>query len=259
MRSALQARSWQPVGLIVFQGLALLLLASWWFEGSYTRLAWDQLDRAVFYALNGSLAEGELWQRFWAIANHRAFDLSSAILIMFLYALFALEEQGKYLTERIAVFMLVFIFTLLMIEISNVSLEELHRKSPSLMLEPVYRLSELVPDINAKDSSGSSFPGDHAAVLMMWAGYLWFLAGARYGLVALIITILFSMPRVVGGAHWFTDDFIGSGVVALTGLGWLFFTPLCRVGTRWMMPLAKRLAPVVKWLMRLIGVKLTNS
>lgn len=258
MRSPLLIRSWNPVGLVIFQGAALLLLASWWFEGSFTRLAWDQLDQAIFYALNGSLAEGELWQRFWAIANNRAFDLVSAILVMFLYALFALEERGKYLTERIAVFLLVFIFTLIMIEISNVSLEELHRSSASLVLEPVYRLTELVPDIKTKDSSGSSFPGDHAAVLLMWTGYFWFLAGPRYGLIVLIIAVLFSLPRVVAGAHWFTDDFVGSGVVALTGLGWLFYTPLCRTGTRLMMPVAKRIVPVVTWVMKLIGVKLGN-
>ncbi len=250
-------KGWHPVGLLLFQGLALLLLASWWFKDSGTRLLWDQLDQSVFFTLNGSLAEGEGWQRFWAMANYRAFDLVSAILIMFMYARFSLAEGGKYLTERIATFLLVFIFTLLMIEISNVTLEELSRKSPSLVLEPVYRLTELVPDIKSKDSSGSSFPGDHATVLMMWAGYFWFLAGARYGLAVLLIAILFSKPRVVAGAHWLTDDLVGSGTVALTGLGWLFFTPLCRTGTRWLMPIARRIAPVVAWVVRLIGIRVS--
>ena len=257
MTSDAENKGWRPVGLLVFQGLALLLLASWWFKDSGTRLLWDQLDQSVFFNLNGSLAEGESWQRFWAIANNRAFDLVSAILVMLLYARFSLAEGGKYLTERIAVFILVFLFTLLMIEISNGTLEELARKSPSLVLEPVYRLTELVPDIKTKDYSGSSFPGDHATVLIMWTGYFWFLAGTRYGLTALLIAILFSMPRVVAGAHWFTDDVVGSGVVALTGLGWLFYTPLCRVGTRRLMSVARRIAPIVAWVMRLIGIRVS--
>lgn len=259
MHSGVRVKTWHPTGLLVFQGLALLLLASWWFEGSHTRLLWDQWDRAVFYTLNGSLAEGESWQRFWAIANNRAFDLTSAILVLLLYARFALADGGKYLAERIAVFILIFLFTLIMIETSNVSLENLHRKSPSLVLEPVYRLTELVPDIKTKDSSGSSFPGDHSAVLLMWTGYFWFLAGTRYGLTALLIAVLFSMPRVVAGAHWFTDDFVGSGVVALTGLGWLFFSPLNRTGTRWMMPISRKLASVVRWFLQRVGIELSKS
>ena len=256
MNSDTENRGWRPVGLLVFQGLALLLLASWWFKDSTTRLLWDQLDQLVFFSLNGSLAEGESWQRFWAIANNRAFDLVSAILVMLLYARFSLAEGGKYLAERIAAFILVFLFTLLMIEISNGTLEELSRKSPSLILEPVYRLTELVPDITAKDFSASSFPGDHASVLMLWTGYFWLLAGARYGLIVLLIAVLFSMPRVVAGAHWFTDDVVGSGFVALTGLGWLFYTPLCQRGIRWMLPVARKIAPIVAWIMRLIGIKL---
>lgn len=233
--------------------LAALLLLSWWWEGSATRGLWDSLDRAVFYALNGSLAGGGAWAKFWAIANHRAFDLVSATLLLLLYAHFALAQRGKYLAERIALLVALFLFTLVMIEISNNTLEELKRHSASMVLEPVYRLSELFPHIEAKDYSASSFPGDHATVLLMFTGYFWFAAGWRYGVTMVVLAILFSMPRVVAGAHWLTDDLVGSGVVALLGLAWLYGTPLHRTLQGWMMPIGRALARLVE---RVLGLLL---
>ena len=49
---------------------------------------------------------------------------------------------------------------------------DLSGPSPSLVLSPAYLLTELFPDIPAKDGSGRSFPGDHATVLIVWAAYL---------------------------------------------------------------------------------------
>lgn len=250
MHRTLQKSGFRPGILLVFHLIAALLLLSWWWEGTVTREWWDGLDRAVFFTLNGSLADGGAWARFWAMANHRSFDLASALLVAVLYARFALAEDRRYLVERIALFFAIFLFTLVMIEFSNGTLEELKRHSASMVLEPVYRLTELVPDINAKDYSASSFPGDHATVLLMFTGYFWFAAGWRYGVIVALIALLFSMPRVVGGAHWFTDDVVGSGSIALVGLAWFFGTPLHRMVQGWMMPLGRRLAPLVEWILR---------
>lgn len=250
MNSAAQQKGFRPLLLLLFHLLAAVLLLSWWWEGTLTRGWWDALDRRVFYTLNGSLADGGAWTRFWAMANHRAFDLASALLVAILYGRFALSARRQYLAERIALFLAIFLFTIVMIEISNTTLEELNRHSASMVLEPVYRLTELVPDIEAKDYSASSFPGDHATVLLMFTGFFWFAAGWRYGAVMALIALLFSMPRVVGGAHWLTDDVVGSGTVALVGLAWFFGTPLHRIVQGWMMPLGRRLASVVEWVLR---------
>ena len=38
--------------------------------------------------------------------------------------------------------------------------------------------------------------------------------------VALLITLVFSLPRVMIGAHWFTDIAVGSLSVVLVGASW---------------------------------------
>jgi len=39
------------------------------------------------------------------------------------------------------------------------------------------------------------------------------------------LALVFMMPRLVAGAHWGQDDYIGGGLVALLALGWGYYTP----------------------------------
>ena len=56
--------------------------------------------------------------------------------------------------------------------------------------------------------------------------FFWHYGGRRYGLPFVVLTVVFSLPRIVVGAHWLTDDLVGSGFFALLGIGLLFATPL---------------------------------
>jgi len=40
-----------------------------------------------------------------------------------------------------------------------------------------------------------------------------------------VIAVLFSLPRIMAGAHWFTDVAVGSLSVVLVGLSWWLITP----------------------------------
>lgn len=42
--------------------------------------------------------------------------------------------------------------------------------------------------------------------------------GKTAGIIALIIFVVFAFPRVMIGAHWFTDIVVGSLTVILIGL-----------------------------------------
>ncbi len=44
--------------------------------------------------------------------------------------------------------------------------------------------------------------------------------------IALIIVVVFAFPRVMIGAHWFTDIAVGSLSSVLIGLPWCLMTPL---------------------------------
>ena len=41
------------------------------------------------------------------------------------------------------------------------------------------------------------------------------------------LAFLFMLPRLVAGAHWGQDDYIGGVAMAALALGWGYYTPLC--------------------------------
>jgi len=236
--------------LIIWHVIALLLAISWWFPETLTREFWNGIDNTFFFSLNGSLAEGGGWAKMWAIANHRLFDACSALTMLILYGHYALRENATHLVQRTALFMWLIIISLLVVQTGKTFLE-IDRFSPSKVLQPAYLLTELFPGIDAKDKSSHSFPADHTTVLLLWTGFLWVFAGWRYGIIMAIAAIVFSLPRLVSGAHWLTDSIIGAGILVLPALAWCFFSPLCRYGENWMQRPAQ-------WLVRLVTPVLTT-
>ena len=61
---------------------------------------------------------------------------------------------------------------------------------------------------------------------------LWFFAGRRYGLVSAVFATFFVLPRLVSGAHWFTDAIIGGVVTALVVVPLVVYTPVQDILTR---------------------------
>ncbi|CQR23401.1 undecaprenyl pyrophosphate phosphatase [Yersinia enterocolitica] len=63
-------------------------------------------------------------------------------------------------------------------------------------------------------------------MLMIFACFMlrYFSRGAF--VIALLIVVIFSLPRVMIGAHWFTDIAVGSLSVVLVGSSWILLTPL---------------------------------
>lgn len=55
------------------------------------------------------------------------------------------------------------------------------------------------------------------------------------------LAVLFMLPRLVAGAHWGQDDYIGGLLMAILALGWSYYTPLAAKGSalllRWTAPL----------------------
>lgn len=100
-----------------------------------------------------------------------------------------------------------------------------NRLSPTLALDSVHRVSEIT-GIFTKDASKSSFPGDHGLMLIIFAAFVWRYAGLRYFAAAVLLIIIFSLPRIMAGAHWFSDIMAGSLSLALITVPWILLTPL---------------------------------
>lgn len=227
---------WRKTPLGLANLLALLLLSSWLVEP--TRSLWLTLDEQLFWAMNRSLAWGEPWQRLWALANNRAFDLVAALSMLLLFAHQALLRDRRRLRHYIAVGLMMFITLLLTLAISKEL--PIERPSATAMFTEALRLTQLVPDIPTKDFSSDSFPGDHGLVLLLCAGFALAYLPRRHGLLALLFMLLFTLPRLMSGAHWVTDELVGALSLGLISLSWLFATPLHRRLLGWFERLVER-------------------
>jgi membrane-associated phospholipid phosphatase len=219
----------------VFGAAAGLLLGSWFLPP--TRAWWDLLDVATFRTLNGSLDGPRAWQVFWAAANHRAADLVPLAFMLWLLARYVFAGTLQQAAQRSALLAAAVCAMLIARQVAEFDAFEVDRNSPTWVLDDPIRLSELVPWIDAKDASRHSFPGDHCLFLTMLAIFTWRAAGWRNGAISAGAAVVFSLPRLVSGAHWLTDDLVGSAAIALLAMGAFFGTPLHAVLAGWFEPL----------------------
>ncbi len=63
-------------------------------------------------------------------------------------------------------------------------------------------------------------------MLLIFSTFMWRYFGRKAFAVALIISVVFAFPRVMIGAHWFTDIAVGSLTAVLIGIPWILLTPL---------------------------------
>jgi membrane-associated phospholipid phosphatase len=103
-----------------------------------------------------------------------------------------------------------------------------------------------VTDIPTKDFSSDSFPGDHGLVLLLCAGFAMIYLPLPHGLLALMFMVLFTLPRLMSGAHWVTDEIVGALSLGLIALSWLFATPLHQVILGWFQRQVDRLFNRIK-------------
>jgi Kdo2-lipid A phosphotransferase len=218
---------WRWLGLVCGLSVAACLLASWFTLP--LRPAWDVFDRQVFFLLNATLESGDSWRWFWAAANTRIVDAVSALLFGVIFAVYICRPGWRGLAERVAEGCFLAGYTIFVLDISSNWIFTFERLSPSLTLEPVFHLADVITSVKVKDVSSNSFPGDHGTAVMMFATLIWFYAGTRYGLWASLLAGLLVWPRLVSGAHWITDLFVGSASIAIIALSIALATPLARV------------------------------
>ncbi len=238
---------WRPRSAAVLAAIGVMTLISIIIPAGNG--AWRSLDEAVFLALNGTLAEGGAWTTFWAWANYRPVDLLSALLMLAFLVLpgpvFRPEEVRRAL---FGYFSLLFL-GLLVREFLDTTAEHLGLvgPSPSLVFEPSYRLTELVPGLDTKDASKESFPGDHASVLISWAMYLLYRRVCIGSVLACLVAILLILPRLVGGAHALSDVLVGGVFIAFLAMSLGFCTPYHGRAAAWV---TARFDPLIDWFAR---------
>jgi membrane-associated phospholipid phosphatase len=216
---------WRPIALILVNLFGIFLFASWLLEP--TRSLWIQLDEWAFWSMNDSLAEGRAWQWLWAISNNRLFDLVPATCMLLLFYHRGVVTDRENLNRYIAIGILMLIVIVIASQIGKAI--PIKRPSATFAFPEALRISELVPGVFAKDTASDSFPGDHGLVLLLFAGFVAFYMPRIYGIIAGIMMVLFTMPRLMGGSHWLTDEIVGALAVGIMCLSWVMATPLQNV------------------------------
>ncbi|TCP77035.1 PAP2 superfamily protein [Pseudomonas putida] len=249
-RPLFQARwSWGPLAACTLLPVALLCFWLWPF-GQILCLTFDEW---LFHSLNAPLAENTTWRYIWTVGSLRPFDIVVGLILL------AVLIRGDWVFKAAQVRQAFFGFlvTLLLLVVIRalfskwVDAAGWQHKSPSMMFADVVHLSDYYPNLEAawelKDRSSKSFPGDHASVLLIWALFMSVFSRrlVQY-LVIWGLAVLFMLPRLVAGAHWGQDDYIGGLLMAVLALGWSYYTPLAAKGSealmRWTAPLFNLLA-----------------
>lgn len=207
--------------ILLLNLLGITLFFSWYIPADHG--FWFKIDSAIFFYFNQHLLSSPSFLHLVAITNNRAFDVISLICMGLLYLHFYIKETAAG-RRRLIVMGFVMLLTAVILNQLGHLLPVSH-PSPTLIFENINRVSELT-GIPTKDASSDSFPGDHGMMLIIFACFMlrYFSRGAFA--IALVIVVVFSMPRIMIGAHWFTDIAVGSLSVVLVGISWILLTPL---------------------------------
>lgn len=189
------------IPLILLLNIAgVALFCSWYLPANHG--AWLPVDSAIFHFFNHGVSVSHAYAWLLAIINNRAFDACSLLAMgcLMLLAAVIINQLAQHLMP-------------------------VQRASPSLFFSDITRVSDVV-NFPTKDASKDSFPGDHGMMLLIFASFMWRYFGRRALGVALIIFVVFAFPRVMIGAHWFSDIAVGSLTAVLIGAPWVLMTPL---------------------------------
>ncbi len=244
-RPLFQARwSWGPLAACTLLPIALLCFWLWPF-GQILCLTFDEW---LFHSLNAPLADNTTWRYIWTVGSLRPFDIVVGLILL------ALLIRGNWVFKAHQVreaFFGFFVVLILLVVIRALFSKWTgamgwQHNSPSMVFADAIHLSDFYPNLEArwelKDRSSQSFPGDHASVLLIWALFMsLFSRRLLQHLVIWALALLFMLPRLVAGAHWGQDDYIGGLLMAILAVGWSYYTPLAARSSaallRWTAPL----------------------
>lgn len=219
--------------IIICNILGFLLFASW-FITQYHGF-WFEIDKAIFYFFNEQLPLSKGFMYFVAFVNLRAFDLVAFIAMLGIFYSYYRKSnvEGKRWLFCVGITMLV--SAIIMKQFDRML--EIDRVSASIFLDQMYHNVNYVSELSgwpAKDHSASSFPGDHGMMLLIFVTFMWKYMGRSALWKSLAVFVVFSFPRIMSGAHWFTDVFVGSVSFALVILSWILLSPAWDIMIEWL-------------------------
>lgn len=219
--------------ILLLNLLGVLLLAGWYWtslEG-----CWFEIDRTVFYFFNRLVASNVFFRYFVAVTNLRVFDLVPfALMLAIMYSRYRnTNVEGKRWLVVIGAAMLLSALILKRVD----DFVSWSRISASLYFDDLngdVNFVSALTGLPAKDISFTSFPGDHAMMLLVFCAHMRRYLGKREFWQGVSVFAVSSLPRIMSGAHWLSDVAVGSVAFALIVLSWLLLTPLADSFINWL-------------------------
>lgn len=219
--------------IIICNILGVVLFFSWYI----THLSgfWFEIDKAIFYTFNQMLTTSKAFMYFVAFINLRAFDIVAFVAMLGIFYSYYRKSnvEGKRWLFCVGVAMLLSAIVMKQFD----KMLDIDRVSASVFFEEMYHNVNFVSVLSgwpSKDRSASSFPGDHGMMLLIFVAFMWKYMGKAAFYKALAVFVIFSFPRIMGGAHWFTDVFVGSMSFALVILSWILLSPAADIFIDWL-------------------------
>jgi membrane-associated phospholipid phosphatase len=214
--------------LTIGSHLGLLIALLLWFN-PITQPFLQHLDNTVFQLLNGSLVGEPFWQVFFGLLNHKRetkLNLLFAALLN-VWAIVATQNKALRYTrlKQTLYFWVCFEIGFMLQDGIFNSLLHITRYSPSLIFQPIVKLSAILQSTALKEGTQHSFPSGHAFSLIYWASFTLLCSPKRVGIIGLLFAITLCLPRLFIGAHWLSDE-VFSALLALVWLSWTLHTPI---------------------------------
>lgn len=147
---------------------------------------WFTLDKSIFYYFNEQLQPESSFTYFVGLTNVRHFDIISLMAMLALYGYYYSKQDHLGKRKMWFIGVTMLFFAVILNQLGH--LIPVQRCSPTGFFENIF--------------------------------------GKKAFAVSCIILIIFMLPRIMAGAHWFTDIVVGSLSISLVGLSWVLLTPV---------------------------------
>lgn len=181
---------------------------------------WDPINYGVFKLLNSSLYLGKPVQIFWALLNNHWNDwVIDVVFITFFIVYIQTPNQktkGQKIADLFKVAAVMFFTVFIINKIIFRNYFPIQINSPSLTFTGYLNINHLLPFIKSKVYAHGCFPGDHATTAILFYFLTKSLFTPKASKFLGIYIIFLVLPRLVIGAHNFTDIILGSLPIAFT-------------------------------------------
>jgi Kdo2-lipid A phosphotransferase len=178
------------------------------------------IDQKIFLFLNKILLNNTIIQYFLSFLVHKNESWLNVIFMLLLNIIAVLLLPKSKRSKAWGIILYCWLSFQLILLANNLLFQKIfsiNRDSPSIVLEGSIKISEILNNNNLKDYSNNSFPAGHALVLTYWALFINLYGNKVIKIIAIITAILLIMPRMITGAHWFSDT------ACSLLLGWIYF------------------------------------